>query len=258
VCEINKYWRINKNPLTKRMLLFNTLFSNKRIRDIERPYAKTEDFAFIKDDALHPFYREPYEDDELTLWTRNTSGIEVLHSTLIPRHPTRFTHLHVFSCTTKDWLVPVIRKCIKANTMIHYLAAKLRSFYAEGKGEIVCPVCISYIIGERFWPVRFSMSKFIAHFEEMHQAFEGTAYLGFATGYSTRMYEAQIIYSYCVGNSRRGLAEDKSANPFSRTKIPEQEDESFHRTDVYSTYGVFFVTLLKDLFEKTGTIFDYC
>jgi hypothetical protein len=89
----------------------------------------------------------------------------------------------------------------------------------------------------------------------MHQAFEGTAYLGFATGYSTRMYKAQIIYSYCVGNSHRDLAEDKSADPFSGTKIPELEGRSPH---VYGSYGVFFVTLLKDLFEKTGTIFDHC
>jgi hypothetical protein len=72
------------------------------------------------------------------------------------------------------------------------------------------------------------------------------------------MYEAQIIYSYCVENSHRGLAEDKSATPFSGKKIPEQEDGPFHRTNVDGTYGMFLVTLLKDLFEKTGTIFDYC
>jgi hypothetical protein len=149
--------------VTKRMILFNILFSSVRIRNIEEPYAKTEEFAFFRDDALHPFYREPYEDDELTLWTRNTSGIEVLHS--VPR----------------------------------YLAAKLKPFYSEGKGEIMCPICISYIIAERFWPVRFTRREFVAHFEEVHQAFEGTAYLGFATGYSTRMYEAQIIYSLLIG-----------------------------------------------------------
>jgi hypothetical protein len=226
ICAVHWYWRANRNPLTKRMILFNTLFSSERIKDIEEPYAKTEEFAFFRDDALHHFYREQYEDDELTLWTRNTSGIEVLHSILIPRHPTRFTHLHVFSCTIKDWLMPVIKERVKANTMAHYLASKLRPFYAEGKGEIVCPVCISYIIAERFWPVRFTRREFVAHFEEVHQAFEGTAYLGFATGYSTRMYEAQIIYSYCVANSHRDQAEDKSADPFSGTKISELEGRS--------------------------------
>jgi hypothetical protein len=255
ICAINRFWRINRNPVTKRMILFNALFSGERIRNIEEPYAKTEEFAFFRDDALHPFY--PYEDDELTLWTRNTSGIEVLHSVLIPRHPTRFTHLHVFSCTTKYWLVPVIKERIKANTMAHYLAAKLRPFYSEGKGEIMCPVCISYIIAERFWPVRFTRREFMAQSapEEVHQAFEGTAYLGFATGYSTHMYEAQIIYSYCLANSHRDVTEDKSADPFSGTKISELEGKSPH---VDSTYGVFFVTLLKDLFERTDTVFASC
>jgi hypothetical protein len=165
ICAVNRFWRINKNPVTKRMILFNAPFSGERIRNIEEPYAKTEEFAFFRDDALHPFYREPYEDDELTLWTRNTSGIEVLHSVLIPRHPTRFTHVHVFSCTTKDWLVPVIKERIKANTMAHYLAAKLKPFYSEGKGEIMCPVCISYIVAEKFWPVRFTRKEFVAHQE---------------------------------------------------------------------------------------------
>jgi hypothetical protein len=188
ICAVNRFWRINKNPVTKRMTLFNILFSSERIRNIKDPYAKTEEFAFFRDDALNPFYQEPYEDDELILWTRNTSGIEVLHSVLIPRHPTCFTHLHVFSCTTRDWLVPVIKERIKANTIAHYFTEKLRPFYAEGKGEIACPVCISYIVAERFWPVRFTRSEFVAHFEEVHLPFEGTAYLGFATGYSTRMY----------------------------------------------------------------------
>jgi hypothetical protein len=72
ICAVNRYWRANRNPMTKRMILFNTLFSGERIRNIEEPYAKIEEFAFFRDDALHHFYREPYEDNELTLWTRNT------------------------------------------------------------------------------------------------------------------------------------------------------------------------------------------
>jgi hypothetical protein len=37
ICAVNRFWRINKNPVTKRMILFNILFSSKRIRDIEEP-----------------------------------------------------------------------------------------------------------------------------------------------------------------------------------------------------------------------------
>jgi hypothetical protein len=187
-CKINKHWRKNKYPQTKRMLLFNTLFSSKKLKDIEKPYEKTEDFAYINDKVHHPFYREPCDDDELSLWTRDTSEIEVLHSALIPCYPTSFTHLHMFSCTTKGWLVPVIKDHIKANSLARYLAKELEPFYAEGKGEIVCPICISYISGEKFWPMRFTRSEFMTHYKRMHQAFEGTAYLGFATGYGTRMY----------------------------------------------------------------------
>jgi hypothetical protein len=233
------------------MILFNTLFSNKRIRNIEEPYAKTEDFAFFRDGALHPFYREPYEDDELTLWTRNTSGIKVLHNVLIPRHPTRFTHLHVFSFTTKDWLVPVIKERIKAN-MAHYLAAKLRPFYTEGKGEIVCPVCISYLIAERFWPVRFTRSEFIAHFEEMHQAFEDTAYLpAIARACTKPKSSTPTAWETPTG----ALPRISQPTPFQGRRSPSWKGDPPH---VDSTYGVIFVTLLKNLFEKTGTIFDSC
>jgi hypothetical protein len=254
IWAVNRFWRNNRNPVTKRMILFDTLYSGERREDIEEPYAKTEEFAFFKDNGIHPFYRELYEDDELSLWTRNTSGIEVLQSALIPRHPTHFTHLHIFSCTTKDWLVPVIKERIKANVIAHYLAIKLKPFYAEGKGEIICPVCISHIVGEKFWPTRFTRSEFMVHFEERHQAFEGTAYLGFATGYGTRMYEAQIIYSYCMGNSRRNLAEDRSADPLSES-IPRLKGRFSY---VDGTYRIGFVTLLKNLFERTGTISDSC
>jgi hypothetical protein len=154
--------------------------------------------------------------------------------------------------------VPVIKERIKANTIAHYLAAKLRPFYAEGKGEIVWPFCLSYIIGERFWPFRFARSKFVANFEDMHQAFEGTACLGLATGYGTRMYEAQIIYSYCMGNSHKSFTEDRLAPPFPGMETSEKGDRFPHRADVDEIYGVFFVSLLKDLFEKTSTALDHC
>jgi hypothetical protein len=149
-CKLNKHWKENINPQSKRMLLLNTLFSSEKLRSIEEPYEREIYFSYIRDSAHHPFYREPYDEDELSLWTRNTTSIDTLHSRMLPCHPTRFTHLHVFSCTSKDWLVPVISDHIKANTLAKYLSAKLEPFYAEGKGDIICPVCITYIRGETF------------------------------------------------------------------------------------------------------------
>jgi hypothetical protein len=67
------------------------------------------------------------------------------------------------------------------------------------------------------------------------------------------MYEAQIVYSYCMANSHKDLTEDKSADPFSGAATSKLGEGVPH---VDSIYGVFFVTLPKNLFERTGTIFD--
>jgi hypothetical protein len=238
------------------MLLFNTLFSSKRLKSIEEPYEREIYLAYIRDSAHHPLYREPYDEDELLLWTRNTTGIDALYSRMLPCHPTRFTHLHVFSCTTKDWLVPVISDHIKANTLAKYLAAKLEPLYAEGKGDIICPVCITYNRGETFWPIRYSRGEFMTHFERMHQELEGTAYLGFATGYGTRMYEAKTIYAYCMANIHANPAGERSASPFREDEPCEKDGKNPHKGNMDNTYGVFYITLLRDLFERTGTVLD--
>jgi hypothetical protein len=255
-CKLNKHWKENINPQSKRMLLFNTLFSSEKLKNIEEPYERELYFSYIRD-SDHPFYREPYDKDELSLWTRNTTSIDALYSKMLPCHPTRFTHLHVFSCTTRDWLVPVISDHIKANTLAKYLATKLEPFYAEGKGDIICPVCITYIRGETFWPMRYSRGEFMTHFERMHQELEGTAYLGFATGYSTRMYEAKTIYAYCMANTHANPAGKRSANPFKEEEPREKDSKRLHKGNIDNIYGVFYITLLRDLFERTNTVLDH-
>jgi hypothetical protein len=55
-------------------------------------------------------------------------------------------------------------------------------------------------------------------------------------------------------NSHRNLVEDKSADPFSESNPRLKGRFSY----VDGTYSVFFVTLLKNLFEKMGTIPDHC
>jgi hypothetical protein len=230
------------------MLLFNTLFSSEKLKSIEEPYEREIYFSYIRDSAHHPFYREPYDEDELAL--------DALYSRMLPCHPTRFTHLHMFSCTTKDWLVPVISDYIKANTLAKYLAAKLEPFYAEGEGDIICPVCITYIRGETYWPMRYFRGEFMTHFERMHQELKGTAYLGFATGYGTRMYEAKTIYAYCMANTYANPAGERSASPFKEDEPCEKNGKNPCKGNLDNTYGVFYITLLRDLFERTDTVLD--
>jgi hypothetical protein len=155
-----------------------------------------------------------------------------------------------------DWLVPVISDHIKANALAKYLAAKLEPFYAEGKGDIICPVCITYIRGETFWPMRYSKGEFMTHFKRMHQELEGTAYLGFATGYGKRMYEAKTIYAYCMANIHANPASERSASPFKEEEPCKKDGQRLRKGNIDSTYGVFYITLLRDLFKRTGTVLD--
>jgi hypothetical protein len=104
--------------------------------------------------------------------------------------------------------------------------------------------------------MRYSRDEFMTHFERMHQELEGTAYLGFATGYGTRMYEAKTIYAYCMANIHASPAGERSASPFKREKSCEEGGQRSHEDNIDSTYRVFYVTLLRDLFERTNAVLD--
>jgi hypothetical protein len=104
--------------------------------------------------------------------------------------------------------------------------------------------------------MRYSRGEFMSHFERMHQELEGTAYLGFATGYGTRMYKAKTIYTYCMANIHANPAGERSASPFKKEEPCEKSGQRLHKDNIDSTYGVFYITLLKDLFERTGTVLD--
>jgi hypothetical protein len=104
--------------------------------------------------------------------------------------------------------------------------------------------------------MRYSRGEFMTLFKRMHQELEGTAYLGFATGYGTRMYEAKTIYAYCMANIHANPAGERSASPFKEEKPCEKGGQSLRKGNIDSAYGVFYITLLRDLFERTDTALD--
>jgi hypothetical protein len=105
--------------------------------------------------------------------------------------------------------------------------------------------------------MRYSRSEFMTHFERMHQELEGTAYLGFATGYSTRMYEAKTIYAYCMANTHANPASERLANPFKEEEPCEKDGKRLRESNMDIIYRVFYITLLRDLFERTNTVLDH-
>jgi hypothetical protein len=167
-------------------------------------------------------------------------GIETLPKILYPCHPTRYSKLPVYSCTKKNWMVPVLRGPFQANSLLNYLKEKQHPFYSQGKGQIVCPPCVIHTSGEEYRIVYYSRSKFKDHFERRHQHLESATYQGFATGYNTRMYEAMQIHTLCSGNNNKGLVNQRSASPFKNGKC--------------TPYEVHYSSHLREFLLKNGTI----
>jgi hypothetical protein len=70
------------------------------------------------------------------------------------------------------------------------------------------------------------------------------------------MYEAKTIYTYCMANIHASPVGERSANPFKEEEPCEGGSQRPHKDIIDSTYGVFHITLLRDLFERTSTVPD--
>jgi hypothetical protein len=194
----NVYLLANATELpSKRQDLFFTLFDEEHYQEICKPYL-TEPQSW--DDSIHPFYREPDSQGELSLWTKGTYGVPVQDP--VPCHPARYSKLPIYSCTEKNWMVPVLKGPFQPHAIMNYLKAKLEPFYSEGKGWIICPVCTVFTSGEEYRIVYYSRTEFKAHYKK-----EGTAYQGYAIGYNTRMYEATQIYALASGYDCKGIVD---------------------------------------------------
>jgi hypothetical protein len=151
-------------PPSNRLDLLHTLFDEERYREICKPYL-TEPQSW--DDSIHTFYREPDSQDEQSLWAKGTYGVESLSRILYPCHSTQYSKLPFYSCTKKNWMVPVLKGPFQPNAIMNYLKAKLEPFYLQGKGRIICPVCTVFTSGEEYRIVYYSRTEFKAHYEKI-------------------------------------------------------------------------------------------
>jgi hypothetical protein len=224
-------------PPSKRQDLFYALFDEKRYREAIKPYLSEPQ---TWDDIIHPFYKEPDSQDELSLWTKGTYGVESLSRVLYPCHPARYSELPIYSCMEKNWMVPILKGPFQANAIMDYLKRKLEPFYSEGKGRIVCPVCMVFTSGNEYRIVYYTRTEFKAHYEKRHQHFEGTAYQGFGTGYNIRMYEATLIYALATAYNCKSLADQRNVSPFKSGRCTH--------------YEVYYSGHLRELLLKNGVI----
>jgi len=109
----------------------------------------------------HPFFGEPSDRDELSLYSRPLYSAETLNRTLFTVHPTFGNEIPVFSCTNQQLETPILSMSHK-NLLDDFLDAFLSPFLLKGHGSILCPVCISHISNSKY-PAFLSRSEFRAH-----------------------------------------------------------------------------------------------
>jgi len=144
----------------------------------------------------HPFFGEPSDRDELSLYSRPLYSAETLNRTLFTVHPTFGNEIPVFSCTNQQLETPILSMSHK-NLLDDFLDAFLSPFLLKGHGSILCPVCISHISNSKY-PAFLSRSEFRAHFRDNHHNQLPFIGLAFSTRYNSRLYEA--FYIYCKIN----------------------------------------------------------
>jgi hypothetical protein len=191
--------------------LFYRLHSGELYRETVNSYTAGPKW----DDSNHPMWSEPASTDELRTWSESMYGTESLFRVLFPRHPTRSDSIHVHSALTAQFRVPVITGSgEKIGILDEFLSERLRPFYSNGCGRIICPCCLLAVKDRAYVPCLFERKEFIEHFKKAHHRSVGVLGLSFSTHYHVRMYEAFLVYSMCMAHVKSDSEDRPSEAPF--------------------------------------------
>jgi hypothetical protein len=168
---------------------------------------------------LHPLFGEPEPTDELSVWSKHMYGTETLSRVLLARHPARDTSIRLFSLTKSDYTVPQVQNNLSATVIERVLAHKLRPFILEGKGKVLCPICLFRVEKERVEPVLLSRNDYVEHFSAEHSRNAHVQSLAFATGLHTRHFEAAALYFAVVFLGAHG-DDHSDDHPFDESPPP--------------------------------------
>jgi hypothetical protein len=198
---------------TEKTTLYFTLVEPQLYKDNITPYTTTPDRWEAE---THPFFSEPADTDELSLYSKHLYGAETLSRVLTMNHPCKSKHIPVYSATSKQFVTPILSMTTKF-TLDDFLTTVFAPFCEHGHGTILCSVCITSptTITE---PCFLTRTQYKAHFRKHH--FNNTIFmgLGFASRYHTRMYEAFNIYTRI-----NFIAEDTTDHPDKHPFHPESK-----------------------------------
>lgn len=179
-----------------RLKFFLSRIEVKTEAQILQPYLDTNNGVFEEDN--HPTWKEPEEDSELDLWTRNLYGQESLGRVHPTNHPTKIEEIRIYSAMDRKLEVPVIILDPKwPNQLTDYMKEVHRPFYAKGAGEVVCPACILKLDKRTFSIAHFTRSEYIEHYLNYHHSEITAIGIGLPTQLHSRIYQAMTLWMYC-------------------------------------------------------------
>jgi len=208
-------------PNTWKMKLFYTLASAHAHREITLPFMQEPGQW---DSTLHPTWQEPSRHDELTAWSKPLYGSESLNRVLFVQHPARPKEIPIYSCMTREFTVPVLLNNEQPDAIENFLRTKLKPFYSQGFGKVICAVCVLNFTDERPVPSAFSRTQFVNHFSKEHHRNLHVLGLGFATLYHCRLHQALVLYHYCLAHMSDESTDDVYKAPFSSEQMEDLYD----------------------------------
>ena len=167
------------------------------VRLVEAYLAGPEDW----EEWEHPFFSEPHHGQELSFMGRTAYGVEGLYRMGLVQHPARPKAVLVPIAATKELETPVISTAYKF-ALDEFLCARLRPFYQDGTGEVLCPICLG--IPDRrgdLNPMWLNKAAYISHFQEDHWNTSFFTGLHTPSQLGTRIYQSFVTYILCLANS---------------------------------------------------------
>ncbi len=91
--------------------------------------------------------------------------------------------------------VPVLKNCESKRGFVEFVLTNLfRPFVTEGRGLVMCPVCLLQTSGDRLEPVFLSRSEYPPHWESQHYGSLVAMGIFSATQLHTRIFMGNLLY----------------------------------------------------------------
>jgi hypothetical protein len=113
-------------------------------------------------------------------------------------HPCREPLIFLDLATDRVLLTTPILQASHRFQLDELVAAAFRSFYAGGKGKVMCSLCLFRISEDQFTPVFLSRSEFCQHYREHHFQNSIISELFTSTQYHIRQYQAHCLWTLCL------------------------------------------------------------